>query len=113
MEVLRKIRPIDAYNQKIISTTFDLKPLKRPSLPTNSDLQGVEQLRLAKADTTQRISDGIKKFLTSRDVRLEYSIDKNTGKITVWIINNHSNRIIREIPGRVILGGIGTIDKTV
>jgi uncharacterized FlaG/YvyC family protein len=113
MEVSSKIRPVDTYNQKIISTTFDSKPPERPSLPTNSDLQGVEQLRLAKANTIQKIAEGIKNFLVMNDVRLEFSVDKNTGEIMVRIIRNNSDRIIREIPRRVILGSIGAIDKTV
>jgi uncharacterized FlaG/YvyC family protein len=113
MEVSSKIRPVDAYNQKIISTAVASKPRGRPSLPINSDLQGIEQTRQAKADAAQRIADGIKNFLVLNDVRLEFSIDKDTGGITVRIINNPSNRLIREIPGGVILGGIGTIDKTV
>ena len=46
-------------------------------------------------------------------IGLEFSIDKNSGEITVRIIQNKSDRIIREIPGRELLNSIGTIDETV
>jgi uncharacterized FlaG/YvyC family protein len=113
MEISSKIRPVDAYNQKIISTAVASKPLERPSLRINSDLQGIEQTRQVKAYTDQKIAVGIKNFLVLHDVRLEFSIDKNTGEIMLRIINNPSGRIVREIPGMVLFGGINTIEETV
>ncbi|MBL7180119.1 MAG: flagellar protein FlaG [Desulfobacterales bacterium] len=113
MEVSSKIRPVNPYDQKIVSTVVASISPEKPYLPINSDQQRIEQFSQVKADTTQKIADGIKNFLTSRDVRLEFSIDKNAGEITVRIIQNQTDRIIREISGGMILGGIGTIDETV
>lgn len=113
MDALNKISPVDKYNQKVMSQAFASRHLCRPSQSVSFYQDEMERLPQAQGDTAQKIADAIKEFLTSRDVRLEFYLDENTGDIMARIIQNKSGRIIREIPGRVILGEIGTIDVTV
>ncbi|MBC8433170.1 MAG: flagellar protein FlaG [Desulfobacterales bacterium] len=95
------------------ASTAVVSPLAKSFSSGNSQKHKIERYCQMKADTTQKIANEINNFLSSTDVLLEFSVDKNTGEITIRIIRNNPNRIIKEIPGRVIRGGIGTIDQTV
>ncbi len=112
MDVSSTIRPVEAYRTKTLSATVVSKPLGKSSPSGNPEKHEIERYRHAKADTAQSIADDIKKFMASRDVRLEISVDKNTDEIKIRMVRSNS-QIIKEIPGGVVLGDIGTIDQMV
>lgn len=54
----------------------------------------MEQERLSK-----QIGEGIARFLASKDARLEFYIDENSGDVKARVIRNRLDLVIMDIPG--------------
>ena len=91
-------------------------PSKRPAeLPPSTGSYQGEMVKCQKEDrhTNQGITEGIKEFLASKDIRLEFYRDEKTKDIMVRIIQNRSGRIIREVPERDMLNDNGRVNVTI
>jgi hypothetical protein len=80
-----------------IDPELDLMPRRRLSGLRFAPPQ-LEASRKTEVDLTQTIAESLAQFLDSRAIRIEFQNNKTTGKILAQIIENQSERVVREGP---------------
>ncbi len=105
------ITPIQSSSSISVVQTADIKPelsgqkeKNSEELSTKSSVAVAETSRknTQKTDFT-KLSDNLQQIFNTPDTALRFSIDKDTKKIILKIINSKTNEVVQQIPTEVAL----------
>ena len=112
MEILRIFKPVVVRGmEKVLEQGSPRQSRPNPCTDGASGKQGHAKLSPTDPGRAEKIANDIQQFLSSGNVRLQFQVHKATGHIVVKVVNEHSGRVIREIPEEQILDLAARIEE--